>query len=143
MGDRAIHVRSVIIVLLIRGYTLAAAAWATVRPTCEVPLPNHSGAVPSCRQALGQAVKGSLEEHATRLRERADVTVSLRKWTESVMEEATRCASGLASTGALGLCIVCMCTVYNTIRIGKPCGAHLRRVEGRDERRVPWCVAAV
>ncbi|KAG2440293.1 hypothetical protein HXX76_004404 [Chlamydomonas incerta] len=39
-------------------------------------------------------VKGSLEEHAQRLRERADVTQSLRKWADQVVEEAASHSPG-------------------------------------------------
>ncbi|KAG2455057.1 hypothetical protein HYH02_000882 [Chlamydomonas schloesseri] len=57
------------------------------------------------------AVKGSLEEHAQRLRERTDVTQSLRKWAEQVLEEAAShapsrlkgvAASALQPAGAAG-----------------------------------------
>ncbi|GLI59389.1 hypothetical protein VaNZ11_001255 [Volvox africanus] len=38
--------------------------------------------------------KGSLEEHQQRLRERADVTLHLKRWTEQVLEDARRAAEG-------------------------------------------------
>lgn len=47
-------------------------------------------------------VKGSLEEHAQRLRERADVTQSLRKWADQVLQEAARWA-GLGVGRWMGL----------------------------------------
>ncbi|GIL77391.1 hypothetical protein Vretimale_2786 [Volvox reticuliferus] len=38
--------------------------------------------------------KGTLEEHQQRLRERADVTLHLKRWTEQVLEDARRAAEG-------------------------------------------------
>ncbi len=76
------------------------AAWA---PGNDVRLPPaHCAAAGAfaCVQAVS-AVKGSLEEHAQRLRERADVTQSLRKWAEQVLEEAARWA-GVRTGGSPG-----------------------------------------
>ncbi|EFJ48743.1 hypothetical protein VOLCADRAFT_90546 [Volvox carteri f. nagariensis] len=51
-------------------------------------------------QPTVSAMKGSLEEHQQRLRERADVTQHLKRWTEQVLEDAKRAAAGGTSSRA-------------------------------------------